>query len=70
MSPSVCAGLREEVVSAHVIGMPMCVHQEGNTAALRDLRRSPGGEIRQPAIDDDHTVVPAEHGDVSTSAGN
>jgi hypothetical protein len=70
MGNNLCAGLREEVVSAHVIGMPMCVHQERNTAALRDLRHSSGGEIRQPAIDDDHTVVPAEHGDVSTCAGN
>ena len=70
MGHDLCAGLREEVVSAHVIGMPMCVHQQRNAAALRDLRRSPGGEIRQPAIDDDHTVVPAEHGDVSTCAGN
>ena len=64
------AGVREEVVSAHVLGMLICVHQQRNTAALRDLRPSPGCEIRQPAIDDDHTVVPAEHGDVSTCSGN
>ena len=70
MGHDLCAGLREEIVSAHVIGMPMCVHQQRNAAALRDLRRSPGGEIRQPAIDDDHSVVAAERGDVSTCAGN
>jgi hypothetical protein len=48
----------------------MCVYQQSNAAALRGLRRSPGGEIRQPAIDDDHTVVPAEHGDISACAGD
>jgi hypothetical protein len=60
----------QHIVSAGVVIMPMSVDQGCDISAPGDLRRSLIGDVRQSAVDDQHAVIAAEDGYVSTGTGD